>query len=303
MHTVIIAPALNVSKCAAAKCLHDLAGSLISREVLPTCYCLSCWVSVGAVGVITVLVSVWIYLRARQRPHHLEAVQLNAFRAAAAAAHIVGDSAADSNTDGNQPARGAAAGAALRRSPAAGTACPICLNDITMPAQANCGHWYCGTCIIDYWRHSSRTGGQLRCPCCRRGISLLYSGLTQDERDSEEGSRLSDSIGQYNRRHSGLPISFIDRIRDTPTLLGWLLAELFSPRGTALLLALHFTLPAVGSVASVAVYVLSPIDLVPDWSVIGLLDDVVVFLLLLVFISSLYRTRQAAGAPGSAHYD
>ena len=185
----------------------------------------------------------------------------------------------------------------------AGTACPICLNDVVMATQANCGHWYCGTCIVDYWRHSSRTGGQLRCPCCRRGISLLRPGLTRDERESEEGSRLSASIGQYNRRHSGLPISLMERVRDTPTLLRWLLAELFSPRGTALLLALRFTLPAVGSVLSAAVYVLSPIDLLPDWSVIGLMDDVLVFLLLLVFISSLYRTQQAVEASNSAHHD
>ncbi len=117
------------------------------------------------------------------------------------------------------------------------------------------------------------------------------------------GIQLANSIGQYNRRHSGLPVSFLDRVRDTPTLLRWLLAELFSPRGTALLLALHFTLPAVGSVLGTAAYMLSPIDLLPDFSVIGLLDDAIVFLLLLVFISSLYRTRQAADESRSEHHD
>jgi uncharacterized membrane protein YkvA (DUF1232 family) len=86
-------------------------------------------------------------------------------------------------------------------------------------------------------------------------------------------------------------------------LLRWLVAELFSPRGTALLLALHFSLPAVGSVLSAAAYVLSPIDLLPDFSMLGLVDDVLVFLLLLIFISSLYRTRQAGEELRSGHQD
>ena len=30
---------------------------------------------------------------------------------------------------------------------------------VAMAVQANCGHWYCGGCIINYWRHDSRSGG------------------------------------------------------------------------------------------------------------------------------------------------
>ena len=42
---------------------------------------------------------------------------------------------------------------------------------------------------------------------------------------------------------------------------------------------------------------------IPRRSVIGLLDDAIVFLVLLVFISSLYRTRQAAEESRLAHRD
>ncbi len=265
--------------------------------MFPACsFCVGC--SVGAVAVITVLVSAWICFLARQTPHQLETPQLNAFRAATAASENASSTAAEAATSDETAADDAAS-----RTPALGITCPVCLNDVALAVQANCGHWYCGTCIIAYWHHSSRVGGQLRCPCCRRGITLLHSGLTRAESESEEGIRLTHNISQYNRRHSGLPVRFLDRLRDTPTLLQWLLAELFSPRGTALLLALHFTLPAVGSVLGAVAYVLSPIDLLPDFSVIGLLDDVIVFLLLLVFISSLYRTQQAAEESRSAHHD
>jgi RING finger protein 170 len=249
--------------------------------------------AVLAVGVITVAVTAWLCLASRQRPHQLEAPQLDAFRAATAAAAAASSSAGD--------AAGAAAGAAAAGSgdgAPAGTTCPICLSDVAMAVQSNCGHWYCGGCIVGYWRHSARSGGQLRCPCCRRGISLLHSALSVAEVGSEAGAELLDSIGQYNRRHGGLPISFADRVRDAPTLLWWLLEELFSPRGTALLLALHFSLPAVGSVLGMVCYVLSPVDLLPDWSVVGLADDVVVSLLLLIFISSLYRAHHTGLGDG-----
>ena len=253
---------------------------------------------------ITVLVSAWICFIGRQAPHRLEAPQLNAFRAATAAAgDAAGSNSTEADNSSDHTTRDSSADGVAPRSPGVGTTCPICLNDVALAVQANCGHWYCGSCIIAYWHHSSRSGGQLRCPCCRRGISLLHSGLTRDESESAEGTQLAGSIGQYNRRHGGLPISFWDRVRDAPTLLRWLVAELFSPRGTALLLALHFSLPAVGSVLSAAAYVLSPIDLLPDFSMLGLVDDVLVFLLLLIFISSLYRTRQAADELRSGHQD
>ena len=254
---------------------------------------------------ITVLASVWICFIGRQAPHQLEVSQLNAFRAATAASagQTTGSIGTEGDNSSGHATRESSADRVAPRSPGVGTTCPICLNDVALAVQANCGHWYCGSCIIAYWRHSSRSGGQLRCPCCRRGISLLHSGLTRGESESAEGSQLAGSIGQYNRRHGGLPISFWDRVRDTPTLLRWLVAELFSPRGTALLLALHFSLPAVGSVLSAAAYVLSPIDLLPDFSVIGLVDDVLVFLLLLIFISSLYRTRRAVGERTPGHHD
>lgn len=31
-------------------------------------------------------------------------------------------------------------------SPPDGEICSVCHDDFTLPCQANCGHWFCGTC-------------------------------------------------------------------------------------------------------------------------------------------------------------
>ena len=74
-------------------------------------------------------------------------------------------------------------------------------------------------------------------------------------------------------------------------------------RSATLLLALHFTLPALGSVLGVLLYVLSPIDVIPDWSVVGLLDDFVVTLLMLIFVSRLYRGVITAALAAEHRHD
>ena len=54
----------------------------------------------------------------------------------------------------------------------------------------------------------------------------------------------------------------------------------------------------------VLLYVLSPVDVIPDWSVVGLLDDFVVTLLMLIFVSRLYRgVITAALGPEHRHGD
>ena len=124
------------------------------------------------------------------------------------------------------------------------------------------------------------------------------------KKDGGCGWHREAELGRYNRRHSGQPVSFMDRVRDAPTLLARLVGEIFSARGATLLLALHFTLPALGSVLGVLLYVLSPIDVIPDWSVVGLLDDFVVTLLMLIFVSRLYRgVITAALGPEHRHDD
>ncbi|XP_044299855.1 E3 ubiquitin-protein ligase RNF170 isoform X4 [Varanus komodoensis] len=45
--------------------------------------------------------------------------------------------------------------------------CPVCLQQATFPIETNCGHLFCGSCIIAYWRCGSWLGA-IHCPICRQ---------------------------------------------------------------------------------------------------------------------------------------
>ncbi|XP_029388020.1 E3 ubiquitin-protein ligase RNF170 isoform X2 [Mus pahari] len=45
--------------------------------------------------------------------------------------------------------------------------CPICLHQASFPVETNCGHLFCGSCIIAYWRYGSWLGA-ISCPICRQ---------------------------------------------------------------------------------------------------------------------------------------
>ncbi|XP_021531502.2 E3 ubiquitin-protein ligase RNF170 isoform X2 [Aotus nancymaae] len=47
--------------------------------------------------------------------------------------------------------------------------CPICLLQASFPVETNCGHLFCGPCIIAYWRYGSWLGA-ISCPICRQTI-------------------------------------------------------------------------------------------------------------------------------------
>ncbi|NXF39612.1 RN170 ligase, partial [Nyctibius bracteatus] len=47
--------------------------------------------------------------------------------------------------------------------------CPVCLQQATFPIETNCGHLFCASCIVAYWRYGSWLGA-IRCPICRQTV-------------------------------------------------------------------------------------------------------------------------------------
>eukprot|EP00953_Heterococcus_sp_UTEX-ZZ885_P028433 15172-Heterococcus_DN1.PRE.1 len=37
------------------------------------------------------------------------------------------------------------------REPRTNEDCPVCLGDLQLPIETNCGHLFCGSCIHNYW--------------------------------------------------------------------------------------------------------------------------------------------------------
>ena len=76
-------------------------------------------------------------------------------------------------------------------------------------------------------------------------------------------------------------------VYDIPALLRHLLRELFTVRGLMLIRRLHL----VVIVVLLLVYLILPLDLLPEavFGILGLIDDIIIIVGTLVYISLVYR--------------
>ncbi|TRY87950.1 hypothetical protein DNTS_005235 [Danionella cerebrum] len=193
--------------------------------------------------------------------------------------------------------------------------CPVCLQQAVLPIETNCGHLFCGPCIVAYWRYGTWLGA-VNCPICRQRVSKvslishrqsatnddillrmmvtlifpLFSEAVVSDSTSDaqvEPELVLNDITDYNRRFSGQPRSLADRLRDAPVLLRRAFSLLFSVSG----LFWMFRLRVCVCVLVCVLYLLSPLDLVPEalLGVTGFIDDLLVLIMLALYITTLYR--------------
>ena len=82
--------------------------------------------------------------------------------------------------------------------------CPICYGETQLGLKTNCGHVYCGECILA-WVHLSSNGlSPMLCPYCRQKVTTLVPCFNEDERNNQEWAeietRILEEAGQYNNR-------------------------------------------------------------------------------------------------------
>eukprot|EP00249_Psilotum_nudum_P016260 c25751_g1_i1 orf=844-1623(-) len=176
-----------------------------------------------------------------------------------------------------------------RFSPPENDCCSICHDTFTHSCQANCAHWFCGDCILRVWQHTSALQ-PCRCPVCRQPINLLIPHQSLNgHREDPEVERVLREIATYNRIHGGGPVGLIQRLRDMPLLLQRMLQDLMD---TQRALSLVQRTRIMVYLVALALYVLSPLDILPEgiFGIFGLLDDFFVMLLVLLHLASVYRT-------------
>jgi len=174
--------------------------------------------------------------------------------------------------------------------------CAICLGQAEFSVETNCGHVYCGDCLLEVWRRSSQLSATA-CPYCRQRITLILPYFSVEERDSadpedaEKREKILSELSTYNRRYSGEPRSVMEHLRDLPMLLRHLLIRFYSGEG----LHLAFQLRIVVLASLWLLYLLSPLDLIPEavFGFFGLLDDLVIFLLISAHLTFIFRTLMA----------
>ena len=62
--------------------------------------------------------------------------------------------------------------------------CSICLGPIQMALKTDCGHLFCGQCLLR-WGERSEVD-TVKCPMCRQGIYTMNPRLNEEERVSND---------------------------------------------------------------------------------------------------------------------
>ncbi|XP_010220985.1 PREDICTED: E3 ubiquitin-protein ligase RNF170-like, partial [Tinamus guttatus] len=155
--------------------------------------------------------------------------------------------------------------------------CPICLQTATFPVETNCGHLFCGPCLITYWKHSLCLGA-ITCPLCRQKVILL-DNISSGKQDNPTKQIVHD-IRNYNKRFSGQPRPFADYFYDMPLFLTLVLRGIFTWDGLVWIFFLRVAVCALGAIICLP----SPFDTMPGLlcRILGAADDMVVVFLLLI---------------------
>ncbi|KAI8003427.1 E3 ubiquitin-protein ligase RNF170 [Camellia lanceoleosa] len=173
--------------------------------------------------------------------------------------------------------------------PPANDRCSICHGSFNLPCQANCSHWFCGNCILQVWNYGSALQ-PCKCPLCRRQITLLIpSDASSRQRHDSDAAEILGKIERYNRYFGERSNGLIQRLRDLPFLLRRLFRDIMEPqRSLPLVIRARVYLAMFVS----AIYIISPVDIIPEGilGIIGLFDDVLIALICFLHVAALYRS-------------
>ncbi|CAH9116721.1 unnamed protein product [Cuscuta epithymum] len=165
--------------------------------------------------------------------------------------------------------------------------CPICFEDFSVACMTNCGHWFCGNCILQLWRYR----GALRackCPICTCSITQLApeaSLLFQQEKDIVD---LLKGIHCYNRLYVG---GMRGIVLKTPLLLRSVLWTLMDILLDPHQLRLNYNMMRVVALLVGWIYSKCHFDFIPTGrlGIYAVLDTCAVILVIVLFYIGLYR--------------
>ncbi|CAN1278420.1 E3 ubiquitin-protein ligase RNF170 [Linum perenne] len=135
--------------------------------------------------------------------------------------------------------------------------CPICFSEFVVACKANCGHWYCGSCILQFWNYSAASR-PCKCPMCSSSITNLTPEASLLDLQGHEVTEVLKNVQRYNRLYIGGARGLVQKLRESPLLIKRVVMRIMDPDGPdyiheARLLAMIMTL----------IYVLCPFDFLP----------------------------------------
>uniref|UniRef100_A0A8C6UN11 Si:dkey-183n20.15 n=1 Tax=Neogobius melanostomus TaxID=47308 RepID=A0A8C6UN11_9GOBI len=175
--------------------------------------------------------------------------------------------------------------------------CPVCLQSPSFPVQTNCGHIFCAPCLITYWRHGTWLDA-ISCPLCRQKVSVLCH-LFSESRSDQQSKAVLGEITDYNRRYSGAPRTISEYLCDAPLRLQIVTRGLATMGGMLWLFFIRVALCCVGMAVSISSPPPESVKSDPSLcGLLGVLDDLVVVILLLICIINV--NQQMAPQRGQA---
>ncbi|KAK9077079.1 hypothetical protein SSX86_005415 [Deinandra increscens subsp. villosa] len=106
--------------------------------------------------------------------------------------------------------------------------CPICFDNFSIACKTNCGHWFCASCILQFWTY--RTVLQkCNCPICARPISKLTPEASLLMMHEVEVVEVLKNVQRYNRLFQGGINGVIRKAFEVPNLFKRMLSGLMDP--------------------------------------------------------------------------
>lgn len=165
--------------------------------------------------------------------------------------------------------------------------CPICFGDFTVSCRTNCGHWFCGNCILQLWMYR----GALRackCPICTCSISKLTPEASLFSREEKEVVDLLKGIERYNRLYVGGLNGLLLKIPLLLRRVFWALIDmLLDPHQ----IRLNYNVMRLVALLLGWIYRTCDFDFIPTGrlGIYGLFDSCAVIVVVVLFFAGLYR--------------
>ncbi|KAL9674158.1 hypothetical protein QQ045_030428 [Rhodiola kirilowii] len=115
-----------------------------------------------------------------------------------------------------------------KSSPPINDCCPICFDDFTVPCRSNCDHWFCASCILEFW-HFGASLKPCKCPFCSRRITSLSPEVTLLSSKDLETARVLKNVDKYNSLYVGGVSGLIMKVLTLPSVSKRCLLDMTDP--------------------------------------------------------------------------
>ncbi|KAM7478858.1 hypothetical protein LguiA_027071 [Lonicera macranthoides] len=136
--------------------------------------------------------------------------------------------------------------------------CPICFGDFTIACKTNCGHWFCATCILQFWNYRAALQ-KCKCPICARLISKLTPEASLLILQEEEVIQVLKNVQRYNHLFQGGAHGFMRKVLELPLVFRRIFQGLMDPDR----LRFNYYSMRVFALLLSCMYNMSPFDFIP----------------------------------------